>query len=183
MKKLNRQEQKQILDWVYSTIGTAFGRVETEVPAVLEDLPRCGVFVTIHLDGRLRGCIGSIEGREDLNYSLKDAAYSAAFRDHRFPQLRKEEWEESDLEISLLSPLVKISTPDELIMGEHGALLESGMSRGLFLPQVATEQGWDRETFMNHLCAKAGLPMEFWQTGSYKLYSFTAQVFGMNDDN
>lgn len=182
MRKLNRKEQIEVLNWVNSTIGTSFGRVEREAPKLLNDLPLCGVFVTLHLEERLRGCIGFIEGREELKYSLKDAAYSAAFRDPRFPPLREDEWEKTDLEISLLSPLIKIASPDELVMGEHGALIESGSSHGLFLPQVATEQGWDRETFMNHLCAKAGLPMEFWHRGRFTLYSFTAQVFGKKDD-
>ncbi|MDC7232439.1 MAG: AmmeMemoRadiSam system protein A [Spirochaetales bacterium] len=179
MKKLSREEELQILNWVYSTIGSAFGRKEQETPSVLETLPRCGAFVTLHLKERLRGCIGFIEGREELRYSLKEAGHSAAFRDPRFPPLTEEEWEEADLEISLLSPMEAVDSADDLIMGTHGALLESGIYRGLFLPQVATEQGWDRDTFMDHLSMKAGLPAEFWRSGSYSLYSFTAQVFGM----
>lgn len=182
MKKLVREEQIQLLNWVNSTIAAAYGREEKEYPGFLDDLPRCGVFVTLHIENRLRGCIGFIEGSQDLRYSLKDAAYSAAFRDPRFPPLTEEEWERSDMEISLLSPLKKIESPHELIMGEHGALLESGRARGLFLPQVATEQGWDRDTFMNHLCLKAGLPMDFWHSGTYTLCSFTAQVFGVKGD-
>lgn len=182
MKKLSREEQIKVLDWVYSTIGASFGRKEKHTPNVLNNLPHCGVFITLHLEERLRGCIGFIEGNEKLNISLKNAAYSAAFKDPRFSPLCEEEWERTNLEISLLSPLKKILSTGDLVMGEHGALLESGSSHGLFLPQVATEQGWDRDSFMNHLCAKAGLPMDFWLSGKYTLYSFTAQVFGMKDD-
>ena len=183
MRTLSVSERQEVLDWVFQCIGASFGRALPEAPAVLSELPRCGVFVTLHLKGRLRGCIGFIEGRAPLDESLKDAAHSAAFSDPRFPPLSEEEWLESDLEISLLSPLEEVESPGDLEMGEHGALIQASYSQGLFLPQVATEQGWDRNTFMDHLCMKAGLPMEYWKSSSFKLYRFTAQVFGNTPDS
>lgn len=182
MRTLNSAERQEVLNWVYDSIGTSWERELSPPPEVLAELPRCGVFVTLHLNGRLRGCIGFIEGREPLEVSLKDAAHSAAFNDPRFPSLTEEEWLKSDLEISLLSPLEAVDSPEDLTMGEHGALIHASNRQGLFLPQVASEQGWNRETFMSHLCMKAGLPMDYWQRGEYTLYRFTAQVFGQSPE-
>ena len=175
--KLDDQDRKDILDWVYAYLGSLFGEAEPAAPGAIDGLPPCGAFVTLHLNGNLRGCIGSIVSRSPLEETLRDAARSAAFSDPRFPPLTREEWAEIDLEISLLSPMERVDSPEELEMGIHGAMLEAPMGRGLFLPQVATEQGWDRETFMDHLCRKAGLPMDYWKNGSYSLYRFSALVF------
>lgn len=168
--------KRTLPSWVKSLIGAAYGRPEEEVPADLNDLPRCGAFVTLHLEGRLRGCIGHIISDDPPETTLRTVARSAAFSDPRFPPLTEKEWERTEVEISLLSPMERIDAPEALEMGVHGALLESFRGRGLFLPQVAPEQGWDRETFMDHLCRKAGLPPEFWREGKYELYRFTAEI-------
>ncbi len=177
MEELKKEEKQSVLTWVRDCIGIAFGHPLPPAPDCLDRLPPCGVFVTLHLRGALRGCIGSLQSRSPLRISLKEAAGAAAFEDPRFPPLKEEEWEEISLEVSLLSPLEETASPENLVMGRHGALIDGGGRKGLFLPQVATEQGWDREEFMDHLCAKAGLPMDYWHRGPYRLYRFEAQVF------
>jgi len=174
---LDAEQQKEILQWIHGYIGTSYGYDEPVPPESLKSMPKCGVFVTLHLRGQLRGCIGYIQSDRELSLTIRDAALAAALKDNRFSPLDEEEWKDTEVELSILSPMEKIGGPDDLKMGEHGALLEAPRGRGLFLPQVATEQNWDRETFMNHLCLKAGLPSGYWKTESYKLYRFTARIF------
>lgn len=140
-----------------------------------------GAFVTLHLEGALRGCIGVFEGGESLGETIKQMAISAAFGDPRFPALSSmRELARCDIEISVLSPL-KETTPEEIEVGRHGVCVSRGMNRGVLLPQVATEQGWDRETFLAHTCLKAGLPSAAWRDPDTRLESFTAEIFGEKD--
>jgi AmmeMemoRadiSam system protein A len=174
---LNKSQEKEILKWIHQYIGTSYGHSEPPPPEFIQTMPGCGVFVTLHLKGELRGCIGYIQSDRELLETLKDAAFSAAFKDYRFTPLLEEEWNDTKVEISLLSPMEKVSGPEDLIMGKHGALMEATRGRGLFLPQVAAEQNWDTETFMNHLCLKSGLFPEFWREGQYSLFRFTARIY------
>lgn len=141
------------------------------------DVPR-GAFVTLHAHGSLRGCIGYIEAVEPLWAAIEEMANAAAFRDPRFPPVTAAEFGQLELEISVLSPLAA-ATPDQVVVGTHGIVLAQGRRRGLLLPQVATEQGWDRETFLEHGCMKAGLPPDAWRSGA-TLEIFSAIVFGEN---
>ena len=175
------QDKKRMLLWVRQVISRELGGPRPEKPD-FSSYPPCGAFVTIHKAGQLRGCIGYTISRDPLETTLKEAALAAAFRDPRFPSLQKEELDQIDLEISLLTPPVEISSPDELEMGVHGALIRSGYNSGLFLPQVATEQGWETDEFMDHLCLKAGLPSTLWKTGEYSLYRFSAIILSENRD-
>ena len=122
-----------------------------------------GVFVTLHLNGRLRGCIGYLEGVKPLLAAVQDMAIAAAFNDPRFPPLRQEELAGLDLEISVLSPMRQIKNIEEIEVGRDGIYLEQGPYRGLLLPQVATEYGWDRRTFLKQTSVKAGLPPDAWE--------------------
>jgi len=145
------------------------------LPAILFE--QRGAFVTLHKKGRLRGCIGYIQARKPLWETVVDNTINAASSDHRFPPVSREELPQLDIEISVLSPLEKLSGPEAVEVGLHGLYIVSGFSSGLLLPQVPTEQGWDRETFLENLCLKAGLERDAYLRGA-ELYGFTAQVFG-----
>jgi AmmeMemoRadiSam system protein A len=135
-----------------------------------------GAFVTITEEGNLRGCIGNIRGTEPLLSTVSGMAVAAAVEDPRFPPLTPEEVDRISIEISVLTPLEKIEDPDRIKVGRHGLYLEKGPNRGLLLPQVATDYGWDRYEFLDHTCLKAGLPKGAWREGA-TIYAFSAQVF------
>ena len=137
-----------------------------------------GAFVTIHRQGRLRGCIGNILGRGPLYLTVRDMAIAAA-NDPRFDPVQPGELEELDVEASVLSKSRAIQNIDEIILGKHGVIVSQGpRHQGIFLPQVATETGWSKEEFLNHLCAqKAGLSSDAWKDPKTKIEIFTAQVF------
>jgi AmmeMemoRadiSam system protein A len=145
-----------------------------EDPVLLE--PR-GAFVTLTSGGRLRGCIGHVVGVSPLWMSVRDNALAAAFGDPRFPPLADHELPGVHIEISALSPLVECA-PEEVTVGRDGVLVERGAARGLLLPQVAVEHGWDRETFLDHTCRKAGLAAGSWRDPAIVLFRFSAEVFG-----
>ncbi|MFO7820517.1 MAG: AmmeMemoRadiSam system protein B [Lentisphaeria bacterium] len=134
-------------------------------------------FVTLHLQGRLRGCIGSLEPREALYKNVINNARNAAFSDPRFPPLSASEFEDIEIEISVLTPARPIGSPEDFIPGQHGIILKKGRAKAVFLPQVASEQGWDRETTLTHLALKAGLEPDGWRRGA-KFEVFEAIVFG-----
>ncbi len=142
-----------------------------------------GAFVTIHEKGMLRGCIGNIIGRGPLYLTVRNMAISAATQDPRFPPLTKEELDQIEIEISVLSKPKVTTNPDEIIMGKHGVIVSRGpFNQGVFLPQVADSTGWDRDTFLSELCAqKAGLPPNAWKDPKTKLETFTAIVFSEAD--
>lgn len=142
-------------------------------PALNE--PR-GVFVTLHRHGRLRGCIGYLEAAKPLLAAVQEMAVAAAFGDPRFPPLKEEELADLDLEISILSPMRQIKNIEDIQVGRHGLLLEQGMRRGLLLPQVATEYGWDRTTFLKQTCVKAGLPPDAWRDPATRISVFSADI-------
>ncbi|GAB4362704.1 MAG: AmmeMemoRadiSam system protein A [Deltaproteobacteria bacterium] len=133
-------------------------------------------FVTLTRGGRLRGCIGYTEASAPLYRTVQECAVAAATEDPRFPPVTEKELDSTRFEISVLSPLVPVR-PEEVTVGRHGLWIRKGMRRGLLLPQVATEYGWDRATFLEQVCAKAGLPPDAWKRGA-DLRCFTAEVFG-----
>jgi AmmeMemoRadiSam system protein A len=149
-------------------------------PEELQGLPEAsGAFVTLKRDGQLRGCIGTLECRRPLAEEIARVAVSAAREDPRFDALRPEELDDLDVEVSVLGPLEEIDPQDPaaIEIGRHGLVVEQGHRRGLLLPQVATEWGWNREQFLSQTCKKAGLALDGWQRGA-KVYRFTADVFG-----
>ncbi len=135
-----------------------------------------GAFVTIHKDGRLRGCIGTFTGEGDLAHTVQNMAISAGWGDPRFPNLAEDELPRTDLEISVLSPLREISDVSEIEVGRHGIFVTKGGRRGVLLPQVAVEQKWDRETFLDHVCIKAGLPRDAWRHKGIRIEVFSAHI-------
>ena len=138
---------------------------------------RRGAFVTLKKSSQLRGCIGYIEAVKPLVTTIEEMAKAAAFDDWRFNPVRADEIPNLDIEISVLSPITEVTDPAAIVVGKHGLIMTRGSSRGLLLPQVPTEWGWDRETFLAQTCAKAGLPEDAWKQKGTKIECFTADVF------
>ncbi|MGZ3559517.1 MAG: AmmeMemoRadiSam system protein B [Thermodesulfobacteriota bacterium] len=136
-----------------------------------------GAFVTIQKKGQLRGCIGYIKAYEPLHKTVEKMAAEAAFGDPRFPPVKEKELPELDIEISVLTPLRRITEFNEIEVGKHGIYIIKGGWSGLLLPQVATEYGWDRQTFLEHTCQKAGLPPNAWREKDAEIYIFSADIF------
>ena len=143
-------------------------------PVLLE--PR-GAFVTLKIEHRLRGCIGHVMGVSPLWLAVRENAEAAAFRDPRFPALGRDELAVVRIEISALTPMSP-SSPDDVVVGRDGILIERGSSRGLLLPQVAVEYGWNAETFLDATCRKAGLEAKCWRESGTTVSTFSAEVFG-----
>lgn len=138
-----------------------------------------GAFVSLHTpQGELRGCIGTIQPVAPLGQAVHANAINAAFRDPRFYPLRKDELANVHIEISVMSPIERVSTMEEIEVGRDGLIISRGGRAGLLLPQVATEYGWDRETFLRQTCVKAGLPPDSWRTPDCRIERFSAEVFG-----
>ena len=140
-----------------------------------------GVFVSLHKRGQLRGCIGYVEGIKPLQDAVIDMALSAAFDDPRFSPLEKDELEDIEIEISVLSPLQIVSKIESIQIGKHGLIVEKGFNRGLLLPQVAVEYNWNKEEFLEHTCQKAGLSQNSWKDPSTKIQIFSAEIFSETD--
>ena len=177
---LDLRDKQQLLSIARRAITCGLDGTNFDLPADLSPrlLSHCGAFVTLKRRGRLRGCIGWCAAIQPLAEVVARMAVQAAFYDSRFPPLTKYELEDDlRLEISVLTPLERVEDVQEIRVGVHGLMIVKGRRRGLLLPQVPLEQGWDREKFLEQTCLKAGLPPGAWKQGA-ELYSFTAQVFG-----
>ena len=136
-----------------------------------------GAFVTLTKKGQLRGCIGHIVGDKPLIETVAEMAKAAALQDWRFTPVKPSELPDIDFEISVLTPIRKIDNIEEIVVGRDGIIISRGMNHGLLLPQVATEYGWDRITFLEHTCIKAGLPGDAWKDKKTTIEMFSADVF------
>jgi AmmeMemoRadiSam system protein A len=136
-----------------------------------------GAFVTLRIRGELRGCIGHVEADRPVGQAVAQSAIAACSADPRFPGVTASELPDLDLEVSILGPLERVASSDDIDVGRHGLVIERGWQRGLLLPQVATEHEWDRGTFVEQTCRKAGLPADAWERGA-TLWKFEAEVFG-----
>jgi AmmeMemoRadiSam system protein A len=180
---LSTAQKRDLLSLARNTIAAYVA----ELPLPLAELPglndiHAGVFVSLHIEDRLRGCIGYVEASRLLLEVLQETAISAASRDPRFEPLRAEELPQVEIEISVLSPLRKITSPAEIVPGKHGVMVRLGHHQGLLLPQVALHYNWEDspmgvETFLTHVCQKAGLPAEGWKDPNAEIYVFAAEVF------
>jgi AmmeMemoRadiSam system protein B/AmmeMemoRadiSam system protein A len=174
------EDEKKTLHQIAKTVienkakGKAVPDFKVESPTLKENR---GAFVTIHKRGQLRGCIGYIEGQGPLHKTIERMAEAAAFKDPRFTPVKENELPELELEISVLTPLKRITDVNEIQVGKHGIYIVKGMWAGLLLPQVATEYGWDRQTFLEHTCQKAGLPSNAWKEKDTEIYIFSADIF------
>lgn len=135
------------------------------------------VFVSLHQKEQLRGCIGSTEADRPLYRAVQEMAIAAASRDPRFPPLDPDELESTEIEISVLGGARTIKGPDDLVIGRDGVWIEGHGRRGLLLPQVAPEAGWDAATLLVRTCQKAGLPDDAWKDDGVTVHAFGAQVF------
>lgn len=136
-----------------------------------------GAFVTLKSDGQLRGCIGNIIGQGPLINTLERMAVAAAFEDPRFTPLTASEMDEIQIEVSIMGPLTLCPDPERIEIGRHGLYIRKTMHSGLLLPQVAVEWGWDRETFLDQTCIKAGLPRGSWRKPKIEIWWFEAIIF------
>ncbi len=142
-----------------------------------------GAFVTLHENGELRGCIGNMTGQGPLYKTVADMAIEAATGDPRFQKLSQAELDKIDIEISVLSPLKKVKSYEDIEIPGHGVIVRKGFASGVYLPQVATEAGWNREEFLTSLCgSKAGMDPEAWKDPSTEMYVFTAEIFGEKEE-
>ena len=175
-------ERKQLLRLAHRAIAAELHgealELDKEPPSPHLSQPR-GAFTTLHVHGRLRGCIGYIVAVHPLYLTVAETAAAAAFRDPRFAPVGDAELPLLQVEISVLSPMVPIS-PEEVEVGRHGLMVTRGSARGLLLPQVPLEWGWDREKFLAETCRKAGLPTDAWQHGA-TIEAFTAEIFAESE--
>ena len=176
-QEYTQEERQLLLRIAHRSIESAVRKQEFRAEPVAAHLqePR-GAFTTIHLRGQLHGCVGYILPALPLHATVAETAASAAMNDPRFVPLTIEEVPDIKLEISVLSKPFAIS-PDQVQPGVHGLIVSDGRRRGLLLPQVAPEHGWDAEQFLSHTCLKARLPADAWRRGA-RVEAFTAEIFG-----
>lgn len=182
---LTDSEQRTLLRVAREAARAAVTGSSFELPSAAESLLRpCGVFVTLHRHGELRGCLGRFEPEEvPLIQLVATMAEESALHDTRFVPVSSDEMPEIDIEISVLTPMRRIHRPEEVEVGRHGLFIvgkspSGGRRHGTLLPQVATEQGWDRLAFLDSTCRKAGLSLDAWKREETELYVYEAQIFG-----
>ncbi len=176
---LSAQEKDILLHTARESIRAALTGEAPRYPEPTDNIQqKSGAFVTLHKDGKLRGCIGHIIAHSRLYSAIKELARSSAFEDPRFSPLQLSEYEEIDLEISVLTPMEKAASPEQVEVGVHGVYIKAGPRSGVLLPQVPVEQGWNRRQYLTNLCYKAGLAGDCWTQPNTELYLFTAIVFG-----
>lgn len=178
--EFSRDERKLLLHLAHDAIWASLDARELNVTPPTGHLEqRRGAFTTLHLRGHLRGCVGYIVAAHAVWRTVAETAAAAAFDDTRFSPVTREEAAQLEIEISVLSPMFPICAED-VVVGLHGLLITQGKNRGVLLPQVPIEQGWNRETFLDQTCVKAGLPPDAWRKDA-TIEAFTAEVFGESD--
>lgn len=181
--QLNEDDKKALLQMARSSIECAVrGEPLPRIDHLAQNLHTpCGAFVTVRVTKELRGCFGYVNAFYPLAQSVQEVAVKAATEDPRFEPVLLEELDAMELEISVLETPVKVEHVEEIEVGVHGLILESRYHRGLLLPTVPTEYGWDREQFLNHTALKAGLPSDAWKNKNVTLLKFTAEKFSESD--
>jgi len=174
---LTSEERRGLLRHARETLAAYFdGGPRPDPPALADPGGHSGAFVTLEVGGDLRGCIGYPGATESLDQVVAGCAIAAATEDPRFPPLDRREMEDLAIEISVLTPIVAVEDVGEIEVGRDGLVVSDGRRRGLLLPQVAVERGWDRDTLLAHTCLKAGLRADAWKTGA-RVLRFQAEVF------
>ena len=177
--ELTDDEKITLLKIARNTVASLFSAGSGESYNITPSLSlNCGAFVTLHKkDGSLRGCIGHIASDRPLTDTVRDMAVASSTQDPRFPKVSKDELDNLEIEISVLSPFTKINSIEEIEVGRHGIMMRRGYRSGLLLPQVASEYNWDRETFLTHTCYKAGMDGSCWKNSDTIIEIFHAIVF------
>ncbi|MBN2112259.1 AmmeMemoRadiSam system protein A [Candidatus Woesearchaeota archaeon] len=182
--KLTKEDGKSLIKLARDAISSAFKDRDLEVNSSLKEKysEKRGAFVTLTIEGELRGCIGYTEALFPLWETVTKAAQSAAFQDPRFNPLTEEEFRDVKIEISVLTKpeLIEGDKKDyakKIEIGKHGLVVETGFSAGLLLPQVFTEYNADAKKALEMTCQKAGLPSGAWQEKDCRVYRFSAQIF------
>ncbi len=176
---LMEEEKKTLRQIALSAIEVKLKKGKAPQDRVLTPILRDkrGAFVSLHKSGRLRGCIGQIAPSKPLYQTIADMAVAAAFDDPRFEPLSEKELKDLELEISVLTPMQRMQKAEEIEIGKHGLYIKRGFFSGLLLPQVATEYGWDRVTFLEETCRKAGMNRNAWKEKDTEIYLFSADIF------
>lgn len=182
--ELSKEEQKRLLEIAQESLESYMkqGKIKKfeETNPLLNK--QMGAFVTLNKNNQLRGCIGVFEANVPLYQVVAETVISSAINDPRFKPVTKDELDKLEYEISVLTPLKKVDSWKDIEIGKHGVQIKKGMRSGVFLPQVATDNNWDLDTFMSVLCTqKAGLPSNCWKDSETDIYVFTAQVFDEQD--
>ncbi len=186
---MNIEQGKKLIGLAKKTIRSELSKEDLDIEKnIKKDFDKKqGVFVTITIDKQLRGCIGIPYPTEKLWKNLISSAKSAAFKDPRFRPLTKEEFENIEIEVSVLtepkriSPINNKNLKEKIKIGKDGLIIKKGLNSGLLLPQVATEQRWDAKTFIEQTCTKAGLDIDEWKDS--EIYTFQADIFSEKKGN
>lgn len=178
--ELTEEEKKSLLEIARNTVESYVrtGKIPETKPLTAKLSEKRGVFVTLHKKGELRGCIGYVEAVKPVYQAVSEMAVAASTEDPRFPRVGAAELKDIDIEITVLSPLSRITDPQSVVVGTHGLVMRRGGRSGLLLPQVPVEQGWNRQEFLEYTCLKAGLPKDAWKDKATEIFVFTGQVFG-----
>ncbi len=179
---LSSTERRALLKGARDAISSELdGAGEMPCPRLTPSLQMpCGAFVTLNSNGALRGCVGYTEAQQGLYDTVISAAKAAAFHDSRFSPVTLGELGSIDIEISVLGPATPVDRWEDIVVGEHGIIMEKDGHRALFLPQVALEYGWDLHTTLSHLARKAGIEDDSWRTGA-SFTVFKSIKFGEGD--
>ena len=175
--EFSAEERTQLLQLAHESIVSALeDRKLSLTPPTAHLAELRGAFTSLYFQGRLRGCVGYVLPVSSVYQAVADTARAAAFEDTRFCPVKLEEARNLEIELSILSRPQPIA-PEAVVIGRDGLLIGMSGCRGLLLPQVAVEHSWDRETFLEQTCQKAGLPRDAWRKGA-SVEAFTAEVFG-----
>lgn len=176
---LTQEEKDYLKTLVRKSITCRLNKQEESAPEPITKHLRenLGAFVTLNMNGHLRGCIGNVQGTGPLYKTIWKMARAAAFEDPRFPPLSIEEFETVEIEISILSPIDICKDVEQIKIGRHGLIMQRGQQSGLLLPQVAIDWKWNREQFLAQTCQKAGMEPNAWQDPATNIFWFEAEVF------
>ncbi|MDD3520889.1 MAG: AmmeMemoRadiSam system protein B [Actinomycetota bacterium] len=177
--ELSDEQKKILLEIARKSIVSSVLKTDIELSPINDSAlnEKCGAFVTLTLSGNLRGCIGNIKASIPLWETVKTMAAEAALNDPRFYPVNKNELDEIEIEISVLSPFLLINDIDRIEVGKHGLFIKKGFYQGLLLPQVATDYNWDKIEFLKQTCRKAGLAESCWKEKNCEIYIFSATIF------